>query len=109
MCLVMGDSTLICKNITHAIICCNQERLFANNGWMQKWSIYSPHLFWCQIDGSHGLPSSIKIILKGDIHLNWCHLEGAYPFANFAFIVFEPKHANDIPQIKQNPRSSNKI
>ncbi len=37
------------------------------------------------------------------------HLEEGYPFANSAFIVFEPKHANDIPQIKQNPRSSDKI
>jgi hypothetical protein len=32
MCLVMVDSTLICKNIVQAIICCNQERLFGNNG-----------------------------------------------------------------------------
>jgi len=32
MCLVMGDSTLVSKNIAHAIICCDKGRLFANNG-----------------------------------------------------------------------------
>jgi hypothetical protein len=45
MCLVMHNSTLVCKNIAHAIICCNQERLFANNGWMQNEIFTQPICF----------------------------------------------------------------
>jgi hypothetical protein len=109
MYLVMGDSTLICKNIAHAIICCNQARPFANNGWMQNEVFTHPIYFDAKLMEDLGCQVWSKSSSK--VTSTWIdgHLEGAYPFASFAFIVFEPKHANDIPQIKQNPRSSNKI
>jgi hypothetical protein len=105
----MGKSTLVCKNIAKAIFCCNQERLFANNGWMQNEIFTHPIYFDAELMEAMSCLARSKLFSKATSTWIDGHLEGAYPFASSTFIVFGPKHANDIPQIKQNPRSSDKI
>ncbi len=87
MCLVMGDSTLVSKNIAHAIICCDQERLLANNGWMQNEIFIHPICFEAKLMEAMNRQARSKSFSK--VTSTWIdgHLERAYPFATFAFIV----------------------